>query len=523
MTEQLTTVRPAEPEPNQPHAHRSGMARSGLANLVGAGLAGAAGVGVTWLVARGLGPVAAGSFFAATSAFVLVGGVAKLGTSTAMVYWPARLRALGRSELIGACLRAGLVPVAVLGSVLGVLLWVVAPIVAPDYASPLRALALLMPVVALSDALLAATRGYRLMRPTVLLDKITRPMGQLLGVGALAIIAASTSAHIPTASWALAWVLPYLPVAIIASLIVWRRWRREPVPAGVTEIDGRSVGNAFWRFTAPRALANVAQTALQRVDVLMVATLAGLAPAAAYAVAGRFVVLGQLANGSIAQAVQPRLAETLAVDDRMGAARLYQNATAWLVLICWPMHLLVAEFADVYLRLFGPSYVSAAPAVRVLAAAMLLGTGCGMVDMVLSMAGRTTWNLANVVLALATMVCIDLLTIPRLGALGAAWGLAAAIAVNNLLPVAQLSLSMGLHPFGPATRTAMLLALTSFGVVPWLVRLIGPARPTTAVVAVALAVACYAGGLRLLHTRLGLAALIGAVRAPRKRVVPAES
>ncbi|MFD0594547.1 hypothetical protein ACFQZ4_20715 [Catellatospora coxensis] len=50
--------------------------------------------------------------------------------------------------------------------------------------------------------------------------------------------------------------------------------------------------------------------------MLMVAGLAGLAPAAAYAVAGRFVVLGQLANGSIAQVVQPRLAETLAVGDR---------------------------------------------------------------------------------------------------------------------------------------------------------------------------------------------------------------
>ena len=82
---------------------------------------------------------------------------------------------------------------------------------------------------------------------------------------------------------------------------------------------------AFWAFTAPRAVASGAQTALQSIDVLLVASLAGLAPAAAYAVAGRFIVLGQLANGAISQAVQPRLAEKLSTHDWVGAARLYSQ------------------------------------------------------------------------------------------------------------------------------------------------------------------------------------------------------
>ncbi|WP_308167348.1 lipopolysaccharide biosynthesis protein [Catellatospora tritici] len=494
----------------------AGVARGGLANLAGAALAGVAGVGVTWLVARGLGPDAAGSFFAATSAFVLVGGVARLGTSTALVYWPARLRAQGRPELIGSCLRAGLVPVAVLGTLLGAGVWLTAAHFVPDYAAPLSALAVFMPLAALTDALLAATRGYREMRPTVLLDKILRPSMQLVGIGALAVLAVFSEAALPTATWALAWVLPYAPVVVLAAYLVWRRWQREPLldrrERLAARIEGRTVATAFWRYTAPRALANSAQTALQRVDVLMVAGLAGLAPAAAYAVAGRFIVLGQLANGSIAQAVQPRLAETLSVGDRAGAARLYQTATAWLVLICWPLHLLVWDYADVYLGVFGASYVSAAPAVRVLAVAMLIGTGCGMVDMVLSMAGRTTWNLANVLLALAVMVAIDLYAVPRLGVLGAAYGLAAAVAVNNLVPLAQLAGSLGLHPFGAATRTAMGLALASFGLLPWLTRLVLPTSPLGTGAALALATGVYVGGLRTFRDRLGLPALLQAAR-----------
>jgi len=71
------------------------VARGGVANLIGTAFTGVAGLGVTWLVARALQPAAAGAFFSATATFVLGVAVAKLGSQTSMVYWPARLRATG--------------------------------------------------------------------------------------------------------------------------------------------------------------------------------------------------------------------------------------------------------------------------------------------------------------------------------------------------------------------------------------------------------------------------------------------
>src|SRR5690606_41489841 len=72
-------------------------------------------------------------------------------------------------------------------------------------------------------------------------------------------------------------------------------------------------------------------------------------------------------------------------------------------------------------------------ALPILASVMLLATGCGAVDALLAMAGRTRWNLLNVSLALAVLVGAGLLLIPRFGATGAAVALATAVAVNNLL------------------------------------------------------------------------------------------
>ncbi len=509
----------AAPPGDHPREGRGGAvlertARGGLANMVGSALAGGTGVVVTWIVARVLGAEQAGAFFAATAAFVLVGGLAKLGTQTGLVYWPARLRATGREHLLGACLRAGLLPVAGLSLVLAAAMWVTAPelarITAHDAAdvvgthtTGLRALAVFLPLQALTDALLTATRGYRAMRPTVLLDRVLRSGLQLVLVGAAGVVALWSAGSLPVL--AVAWAVPYLPVTLLAAYAL-RKLHRAGKPTGVTtdRAERRGMRRDFWRFTGPRALASVVQLALQRVDVLLVAALGGLAPAAIYAVAGRFVVLIQFANQGISQSVQPRLAEALATGDRGTANRLYQTATGWLVLVTWPINLLVILLAPVYLRLFGEHYTSGASVVVVLACAMLVATGCGMVDMVLAMAGRTSWNLANVLVALAVTIGLDVLLIPRFGALGAAVGLACAMVANNLLPLIQVGRALGLHPFGRGTRAACLLAAGCFGVLPQLLTAVAGRGPQGLTLALLVAVAAYAAGAWRLRDHLAL-------------------
>jgi O-antigen/teichoic acid export membrane protein len=484
--------------------------------MIGSALAGGTGVVVTWVVARVLGAEQAGAFFAATAAFVLVGGLAKLGTQTGLVYWPARLRATGRAYLLGVCLRTALAPVTLLSVTLAGAMWLAAPTIARltaadapyvigEHTAGLRVLALFLPLQALTDALLTATRGYRAMRPTVLLDRVLRSALQLVCVAGAGIAALWTTASLPV--FAFAWALPYLPVTVLAALSLRRIYRaHKPTGPRTRRVERQLLRRAFWRFTGPRALASVAQLALQRVDVLLVAALGGLAPAAVYAVAGRFVVLIQFANQGISQSVQPRLAEALATDDRATANHLYQTATGWLVLITWPISLLVILFAPLYLGVFGSGYRSGAPVVVVLAGAMLVATGCGMVDMVLAMAGRTSWNLLNVLIALGVTIGLDVLLIPRYGALGAAAGLACAMVANNVLPLIQVGRVARLHPFGAGTCAAALLSVACFGVLPRVVTaLTGTGGPGLAL-AICLALAAYAVGAWLLRRPLALTA-----------------
>lgn len=88
--------------------------------------------------------------------------------------------------------------------------------------------------------------------------------------------------------------------------------------------------------------------------------------------------------------------------------------------------------------------------------------------MVLNMAGKSLWNLANVLIALTVFLGLDLWLIPELGFMGAAIGWGSAIVVANLLPLVQVLHTPGMHPFGRAALLAMAASAACFGLLPWL-------------------------------------------------------
>jgi O-antigen/teichoic acid export membrane protein len=214
-------------------------------------------------------------------------------------------------------------------------------------------------------------------------------------------------------------------------------------------------------------------------------------------------------------AVQPRISALLAHRDLGAVNTVYRASTCWLVLITWPLYLLFAVFSTYVLAVFGGGYAVGAPVMVLLALAMLVATGCGLVDSVLAMAGRTSWNLGNALLALAVNVALNLLLIPPLGILGAALAWAIAIVLANLLPLLLVGLSLHLHPFGRGTLVAAALATVCFGAIPGLARLALPGELWPLLAAVAVGGLAYGAGLWFLRGPLELDAL-RALRRGRK-------
>jgi O-antigen/teichoic acid export membrane protein len=451
------------------------VARGGLANLVGAAVSVAANVAMIVVVARGTTTGRAGEFFALTAVFLLAQTLCRLGADMGLIYFLSRWTALGRNELVRTGLRAAFRPAIAAAVLIGGLLAALAPQVARlilrDHSSAnsvalVRVLALAIPVAVGFDLVLAATRGFGRMRPTVLVDKVGRPLLQLALIS-VALVAGW--------QWALgvAWAAPYAAAAVVATIML-ERIGIPPRPRARRRAEQRVlVRREFWRFTTPRAIAGVAQILLQRLDIVLVASLAGVRDAAIYTAATRFVVVGQFVNQAISAPVQPRLSSLLASGNHAAAKTLYRVSTTWLVLLTWPIFGMCIALAPTYLAIFGPTYRRGTTTVVVLAIAMLLSCACGPVDSVLIMAGKTGWNLGTTLLALALNIGLDIILIPRLGILGAAIGWFAAIGATNVVPLALAWLRLGLHPFGRSLLGAMSAGALCFLATPLVAGVVG--------------------------------------------------
>jgi O-antigen/teichoic acid export membrane protein len=490
-----------------------------LLNLVGAAIAGLSLIVLTVVITRSFSKTAAGAFFTAMSLFLIVEAVASLGAATGTTYFIARLRSLGQQDRIPDVIRAAMRPVAVVSVVAAAAFFVLAGPLArlllhgqlghagahpAQVADELRALAVALPFAALLDTLLGATRGYRVMGPTVILDRIARPVLQLAGTG-VAAVAGSAALLAPV------WALPYVPAAIVG-WFWFRRIQRRSESAASDPVPYQPEELRFWRFTGPRGLAALAQITIQRIDIVLVAIIRGPAEAAVYTAATRFLVAGQFGNQAISLAAQPRFTEMFALGDPRGANRVYQATTAWLVLLTWPFYLLAVSYGPEIIRVFGRSYEAGGTVMVILGLTMLLATGCGQVDMVLVTTGRSSWSLLNGLLAVVINVGLDVTLIPHYGITGAAIGWSAAIIVTNLMPLAQIALTAQLHPFGRGTIITAVLSAVSFAGLPLAARVLLGHSAAASLGAIACGCVILFAGMWYFRHELNLTAMPGAAQ-----------
>ena len=503
----------------------STLGRRSALNFVGSALFGLFSFLSLVIVARGLGPERSGTFLEGVAFFMIATSLVTLGFDESMVRAVSRILAAGHVRHLRRMFVASFVPLFAFALIVAVGAWALAPELASrldpagtsGLTSCLRTFSLALPFTAMYYATLAATRGFGTMGPTVAIERIWRTLAQAIGAAAVVIGGGGVQAM------AVVWVLPF----VVGLLLGAWRLRRLTRPAEARSSDGTppptlagSFGE-FWRFSSLRGIASIFQTTFMWADTLIVGALVSATAAGIYTTSSRLVRLGSLVLLAVVQAVGPQISEFLTRREPARAEHVYQVSTWWLMTLTWPLYITMGIFAPVFLRIFGSRFSSGAEVVATMSAAMLLSTAMGAVDMVLLMGGRSGWNLINSVVSLATNVTLNLLLIPHLGIEGAAIAWAASVALNNLLPYAEIRILLHITPFARPAAVPALGALVAFGVLGCLFRLaLGPSLAAL-VLATAVGSSLYAFVLHRYGSTLELGSLLSSVRGRSGRTAPA--
>jgi O-antigen/teichoic acid export membrane protein len=429
--------------PGQPAAPGAGddglrrVAGGAAISLVGGGVSLLLSTGYQIVVARNLGATVYGLLVLGLAVSTFLAEACDLGLDYGVLRLGGIARGAGDTDRLRAVVGCGLLGSFAAGTAAAGLLAVSAAAVArtfdkPELASVLIPLALAIPFTAASEVARAALRAAGRALPAVASASLITP-GVLLAAGLVAISMGRGAEPI-----AVAYAVTEAVVAAATLVMVWR-----VLPAGV----GRGRATGLFRYSLPMSFNRLILYSNNQTEVLILGRLAPTGVLGVFGVARRLSLVVGAQLSAIQVLFNPIAADLHHRERSAELDELFKTSTRWLFILGLPTCLAEVLFARELVGLFGPSFLSGAAAVAVLAVGQLVNVGTGTVAQLLAMAGRARLSIIDSVVFLATSVGLDLLLIPRWGMIGAATANAAAVVLVNLLRLWQVHHYLGLAPY----------------------------------------------------------------------------
>lgn len=205
-------------------------------------------------------------------------------------------------------------------------------------------------------------------------------------------------------------------------------------------------------FGWPLVGAEVLSVVLFHADKILLGYMADPSDVAVYGVASRLAFLVPAAHWASGRVLAPVMVELWTSSQIAGLRVTYQRAAQLLLVITGVTGALVIANAPWLLPLFGSEFVDSelVSVVRVLTLALCFTVLSGHYGQLYRMTGKTKVPVLIAALGASLNVGLNVLLIPKMGILGAAWATAVAFAAMSILGGILLLPTYGgrIHPFG---------------------------------------------------------------------------
>jgi O-antigen/teichoic acid export membrane protein len=218
-------------------------------------------------------------------------------------------------------------------------------------------------------------------------------------------------------------------------------------------------------FALPMLVSTLVWLLLDSSDGILLGHFKGLREVAAFRAVLPLAFLNQGIILAATALYSPVLARLLVRGERKEAAKLYWRSTLWITVASLPMFIITFAFAPaVTTTVLGEQYASSAPVMAVLAVGYFFHSALGFNGLTLRVLGRVRYSVGIDIAAAVANVAVNLMLIPRYGALGAAIGTSATLVVHNLLKQEGLRRYAGMRFLEPAyIPTYVAILVTAVG------------------------------------------------------------
>ena len=207
-----------------------------------------------------------------------------------------------------------------------------------------------------------------------------------------------------------------------------------------------------WRevlaFSLPLLSTDIFYVLMYGFDVILLEHYCGTAAVAPYRAVQPIARLNQVVFSTFTVLFAPQAARLFARHDSEGVNHLYWKTATWIAVLTFPVF--IASFSlcePLTLLLFGERYAGSGTLLALLAVGYYFNAALGFNGTTLTIYRKVWYVAALTIVAAVVNVSLNLILIPRYGALGAAIGTTSSLVLHNVLKQAGLRFGTGINVF----------------------------------------------------------------------------
>jgi O-antigen/teichoic acid export membrane protein len=397
----------------------------------------------TFLVARLLGPEVLGIYMVAWATTDIISRIGLLALDTTIMTF------IARSEAVSDRARSrSLFHIAVLVVVLQcTLLAVIAILVIrlsggwfglhPEMIAALSVMLCAIPGVALYRMGTAVSRGMKVMRHDIFSRGITDSF--VTTIAFLAMVGFGFRTFAPEVALIIGSAASGVVAFILASTLFRSAPRSDP------PISFRGEARRLFAFAAPISAYELVNTAISRLDVIMLACFIGRAPGVTLAMVGVYGTVVEVGSGlrKVNQAFNPIFGPIVAGmtvhGEQERAAATFSRVTQWMLWILLPLVAVMALAGPVILGIYGPIFRQGSTWLTIVAIGCATNAFVGLAETVI-MVQRPRLNLFNSAITFVIALVANVWLIGNFGVTGAAFGILLPYVILGILRYRTLRL-----------------------------------------------------------------------------------